>query len=31
MTALAAIYTATAQIWNDVYGRVMLPLGPTRR
>ena len=29
-TALIAIYTASAQIWNDVYGRVVLPLGPTR-
>jgi uncharacterized protein len=31
VTALAAIYTATAQIWNDVYGRVMLPLGTVAR
>jgi uncharacterized protein len=31
VTALLAIYTATAQIWNDVYGRVILPLSPTRR
>ena len=31
LTALAAIYTATAQIWNDVYGRVVLPLGPVSR
>lgn len=30
LTAALAIYTATAQIWNDVYGRVMLPLGPAR-
>jgi len=30
VTALLAIYTATAQIWNDVYGRVVLPLGPAR-
>jgi succinate-acetate transporter protein len=29
-TALIAIYTATAQIWNDVYGRVVLPLGAAR-
>jgi succinate-acetate transporter protein len=28
LTALLAIYTATAQIWNDVYGRIVLPLGP---
>ena len=27
VTALLAIYTATAQIWNDIYGRVLLPLG----
>ena len=27
VTALLAIYTATAQIWNDIYGRVVLPLG----
>ncbi len=27
VTALLALYTATAQIWNDVYGRVVLPLG----
>jgi succinate-acetate transporter protein len=30
-TALVAIYTATAQIWNDVYGKVMLPLGPVAK
>lgn len=30
VTALIAIYTASAQIWNDVYGRVVLPLGPAR-
>ena len=30
VTALLAVYTATAQIWNDVYGRRMLPLGPMR-
>ena len=28
LTAALAIYTATAQIWNDVFGRVVLPLGP---
>ena len=31
LTALLAIYTATAQIWNDVYGKVMLPLGPVAK
>lgn len=29
-TGILAVYTATAQIWNDVYGRVVLPLGPAR-
>jgi hypothetical protein len=31
LTALVAIYTATAQIWNDTYGRTLLPLGPVAR
>ena len=31
VTGLLAVYTATAQIWNDQYGRTILPLGPTRR
>jgi hypothetical protein len=31
VTGLLAVYTATAQIWNDVYGRVVLPLGSARR
>jgi hypothetical protein len=30
VTGLLAVYTATAQIWNDVYRRQILPLGPTR-
>lgn len=30
VTALLALYTATAQIWNDVYGRVVLPLGTAK-
>jgi succinate-acetate transporter protein len=30
-TALVAVYTATAQIWNDVHGKVMLPLGPVSK
>jgi succinate-acetate transporter protein len=30
LTALLAVYTASAQILNDVYGRVVLPLGPAR-
>jgi succinate-acetate transporter protein len=29
-TGLLAVYTATAQIWNDVYGRTVLPLGRAR-
>ena len=31
LTGLLAVYTATGQIWNDVYGRTILPLGPARR
>jgi succinate-acetate transporter protein len=31
LTALIAVYTATAQIWNDVYGRKVLPLGPVAK
>ncbi len=31
LTGLLAVYTATAQIWNDQYGRTILPLGPARR
>jgi uncharacterized protein len=27
---LAAVYTAVAQIWNEVYKRVVLPLGPVK-
>ena len=30
LTGLLAVYTATAQIWNDVYRRTILPLGPVR-
>jgi hypothetical protein len=30
LTGLLAVYTATAQIWNDVYGRTVLPIGPVR-
>lgn len=30
LTGLLAVYTATGQIWNDVYGRVVLPLGAAR-
>jgi succinate-acetate transporter protein len=29
LTGLLAVYTATGQIWNDVYRRTILPLGPT--
>jgi uncharacterized protein len=25
---LSAIYTSIAQIWNELYGRVVLPIGP---
>jgi uncharacterized protein len=28
---LSAIYTATALIWNEVYGRTVLPLGTVRK
>lgn len=28
---LSAIYAAIAQIWNEVYGRVVLPLGPVKK
>jgi uncharacterized protein len=28
---LSAIYTGVAQILNEVYGRVMLPLGPVKK
>ena len=24
----SAIYTGIAQVWNDVYGRIVLPIGP---
>jgi succinate-acetate transporter protein len=30
VTGLLAVYTAAAIIWNDVYGRTMLPLGARR-
>jgi len=30
-TGLLAVYTATAQIWNDVFGRTVLRLGPVPR
>jgi hypothetical protein len=26
-TGLSAIYASTAQVWNELYGRVVLPLG----
>jgi hypothetical protein len=29
VTGALAVYAATAQIWNEVYGRVVLPLGAT--
>ncbi|MEJ2738530.1 MAG: acetate uptake transporter [Dehalococcoidia bacterium] len=25
---LSAVYTGIAQVWNEVYGRVVLPIGP---
>lgn len=28
---LSAIYTAIAQIWNELYGRVVLPIGPVAK
>jgi uncharacterized protein len=28
---LSAMYAAIAQIWNEVYGRVVLPLGPVQK
>ena len=31
LTGLLAVYTATAQVWNDQYGRTILPLGPASR
>ena len=27
---LSAVYGAIAQVWNELYGRVVLPLGPYR-
>jgi succinate-acetate transporter protein len=27
----SAVYTAIAQIWNEVYGRVVLPVGPVKK
>ena len=29
-TGLSAMYAAIAQIWNEFYGRVVLPLGPVQ-
>jgi len=26
----SAIYTAMAQVWNEVYGKTVLPIGPVR-
>lgn len=31
LTGLAAMYTGIAQIWNELYGRVILPLGPVTK
>jgi len=28
---LSAIYAAIAQIWNELYGRVVLPIGPAKK
>ena len=28
---LSAVYTAVAQIWNEIYGRVVLPLGVVKK
>jgi succinate-acetate transporter protein len=27
----SAIYTGIAQVWNDVYGRIVLPIGPVTK
>lgn len=28
---MSAIYAAIAQVWNEVYGRVVLPIGPVNK
>jgi uncharacterized protein len=28
---MSAVYAAVAQIWNEVYGRVVLPIGPVKK
>ena len=28
---LSAVYGSIAQVWNELYGRVVLPLGPARK
>jgi hypothetical protein len=31
LTGLSAMYGSIAQIWNELYGRVVLPLGPVKK
>lgn len=31
VTGALAVYAAIAQIWNEMYGRVVLPLGPAKQ
>jgi succinate-acetate transporter protein len=28
---LSAMYASIAQIWNELYGRVVLPIGPVKK
>jgi uncharacterized protein len=30
-TGLSAVYASIAQVWNEVYGRVILPIGPHKK
>ncbi len=31
LTGLTAVYGSIAQVWNELYGRVVLPLGPAKK
>ncbi len=31
LTGLSAVYASIAQVWNEVYGRVVLPIGPVKK
>jgi len=31
LTGLSAVYASIAQVWNEVYGRVVLPIGPAKK